>query len=390
MHTRLSFSPRGAYSLALLLALSIGAGLYYSQAVKAANSTPAAPPALAVEVAELQPQEIRTWTRFSGRLAPVESVQVKPLVGGTVQQVLFEEGQVVKAGAPLFVIDPRPHKAEEQRAQAQLATARSRAKLAGDELKRATQLFESKLISNSIYDAALSNQQVAQAEVMAAESALNRAQLNVEYAHIHAPIGGRIGRAEFTAGNVVETGPNAPVLTTIVADDRFYAEFNVNEQTYIQSVRRLQQRERMPVELTLADGGDKVYQGHIHAFDNRLDITSGTIRARAIFDNSDGLLTAGMYANVRLGSATTAAALLVPDRAIGTNQDKKFVYLVDEQNTVHYREVVLGDHYQSHRVVVKGLEAGARIAVNSLSHLRPNTQINPVPVATLNNQVAAQ
>jgi multidrug efflux system membrane fusion protein len=378
---------RRAYTFAAALIVAGAAALYYSQTVSAADPTPQAPPAPAVEVAELQPMEIRTWSRFSGRLIPVESAQIKPLVSGTIQQVLFSDGQQVRKGDPLFVIDPRSHQAEEQRAQAQLATARSRAKLEGDELQRAKQLFGSQLISQSIYDAALSAHQVAQADVQAAESALSRARLNLEYAHISAPISGRIGRAELTVGNVVEAGPNAPVLTTLVADDRFYAEFNVDEQAYLQSVRSLQQQQSMPVELSLADGA--VYLGKIHAFDNRLDIASGTIRARAIFDNTDGLLTAGMYANLKLGSASTTPALLVPERALGTNQDKKFVYVVDNNNTVQYREVQLGDHYQSHRVVEKGLAAGERIAVNSLAHLRPNAQINPVPVNTFNNQVAA-
>lgn len=394
MQSRFSSLVRRAYTFGAVVVVAGAVGLYYIQTVSASDPAPEAPPAPAVEVAELQPMEIRTWSRFSGRLIPVESAQIKPLVSGTIQQVLFSDGQLVRKGDVLFVIDPRPHQAEEQRAQAQLATARSRANLADDELQRAKQLHSTKLISQSIYDAAVSAHQVAQADVLAAESALSRARLNVEYAHISAPISGRIGRAELTVGNVVEAGPNAPVLTTLVADEQFYAEFNVDEQAYLQSVRSLQQQPRspqieqsMPVELSLADGA--IYYGKIHAFDNRLDIASGTIRARAIFDNTDGLLTAGMYANIKLGSASTTPTLLVPERALGTNQDKKFVYVVDDNNTVQYREVQLGDHYQSHRVVEKGLEAGERIAVNSLAHLRPNSPINPVPVTTLNNQVAA-
>jgi membrane fusion protein, multidrug efflux system len=402
MNSRISPLARKAYTFAAALVVIGAAGLYYIQTVNASDPAPQAQAAPAVEVAELQPMEIRTWTRFSGRLIPVESAQIKPLVSGAIQQVLFQDGQQVRKGDVLFVIDPRPHQAQEQRTQAQLATARSRAHLAGSELDRAKQLFGSQLISQSIYDAALSAHQVAQAEVQAAESALSQARLNLEYAHISAPISGRIGRAELTVGNVVEAGPNAPVLTTLVANDRFYAEFNVDEQAYLQSARSLQQQPgslqdqpgnlqqpSMPVELSLANGGGTVYHGKIHAFDNRLDIASGTIRARAIFDITDGLLTSGMYANLRLGSAATAPTLLVPERALGTNQDKKFVYVVDNNNTVQYREVQLGDHYQSHRVVEKGLAAGERVAVNSLAHLRPNTQINPVPVTTFTNQVAA-
>jgi multidrug efflux system membrane fusion protein len=382
-----TFVPQHAYKLILAAFLAAAAGAYFIGSANADDEAVAPPPAPSVEVTTLEPLEIRAWDHFSGRLTAVESAAIKPLVSGTIHQVLFKEGQLVKKGDPLFVIDPRPHQATLKRAEAQLATARSRAKLADDELKRAQQLVASKLVSQSVFDAAVSDSQVAQAAVLEAESALSQAKLNLEYAHITAPINGRVGRAELTVGNVVEAGANAPVLTAIVADDQLYAEFNVNEQTYIQSVRTSKHPQEMPVELTLAVDDSVTYQGHIHAFDNRLDTSSGTIRARAIFENTDGALTPGMYANVRLGSAQTNEALLIPERAIGTNQSKKFVYVIDQNNTVNYREVVLGDHYQSHRVVLKGVNAGERIAVNSLSHLRPSAVVTPVHVSTL-NQVA--
>src|SRR5690606_36555114 len=200
-----------------------------------------------------------------------------------------------------------------------------------DEFQRAEQLLASKLLSQSLYDSAASTLRVAQAEVREAESAVSQAKLNLEYAHVSAPVSGRISRAELTVGNVVEAGPNAPVLTTIVADDRFYAEFNVSEPLYIELVRAAQDPQAMPVELTLANDGRR-YRGHIHSFDNQLDTRSGTIRARALVANSDGALTAGMYATVRVGAAQTTEALLIPERAIGTNQNHKFVYVVDNDN----------------------------------------------------------
>lgn len=372
---------RKVFTYAAIAILTGIASVHYISGVVAA--TPAAvPPAPAVDVVVLQPQEIRTWAGFSGRLAPVESAAIKPLVSGTIQQVLFTEGQQVKKGQPLFVIDPRPHQASVQRAQAQLATAQSRAKLAQDELTRAEQLIGAKLVSQSVYDSALSAHQVAQADVKQADAALNQAKLDLEYAHISAPISGRVGRAELTAGNVVEAGVNAPVLTQIVANDKLYAEFNVDEATYVQLVRNTKDVQAMPVELSLA--GDKItgdkapgYEGHIYAFDNRLDTNSGTIRARAIFDNKDGALTAGMFANVRLGSAEKVQALLVPERAIGTNQSKKYVLVVDENNTANYREVILGDHYEGQRVIQVGVNAGEKIIVNGLSHVRPKSVVNP-------------
>ncbi len=351
-------------------------GFHYLTGVTAA--TPAAvPPAPSVDVVVMVPQEIRSWASFSGRLAPVESAAIKPLVSGTIQQVLFAEGQQVKKGQPLFVIDPRPHQASVQRAQAQLATAQSRARLAQDELNRAQQLIAAKLVSQSIYDAALSAHQVAQAEVKHAEAALTQAKLDLEYAHISAPISGRVGRAELTVGNVVEAGANAPLLTQIVANDTLYAEFNVDEATYIQFIRNTKNAQAMPVELTLASDSSVTYSGNISAFDNRLDTNSGTIRARAVFDNKDGALTAGMFANVRLGSAEKVQALLVPERAIGTNQSKKFVLVVDEQNTATYREITPGEHYLGQRVILAGVAAGDKVIVNGLSHVRPNTVVNP-------------
>jgi len=372
---------RKSFQLTLAAVLSGIAGFYYVTSANAA--APAAiPPAPAVDVVVVQPQDIRSWANFSGRLSPVESAAIKPLVSGTIQQVLFKDGQQVKKGQPLFVIDPRPHQASMQRAQAQLATAQSRAKLAHDELKRAQQLITAKLVSQSIYESALSADQVAQAAVQEGEAALSQAKLNLEYAHISAPINGRISRAELTVGNVVEAGPNAPQLAQIVANDKLYAEFNVDEGTYIQFVRNNKDAEKMPVELTLSSESSKsspnvVYKGYITSFDNRLDTTSGTIRARAVFDNSDGALTAGMFANVRLGSAEKVSALLVPDRAIGTNQSKKFVLVVDEKNVANYQEITLGDHYEGQRVILSGLTAGSKIIVNGLSHVRPNSVVNP-------------
>lgn len=378
---------RKTYLYALATILSGIAGIYYVTNAAVAATT-AVPPAPAVDVVVVKPQEIRSWASFSGRLSPVESATIKPLVSGTIQQVWFKDGQQVKKGQPLFVIDPRPHQASAERAQAQLATAQSRAKLAHDEFKRAQQLITAKLVSQSIYDAATSNDQVALAAVKEAEAALTQAKLNLEYAHISAPIAGRISRAELTIGNVVEAGANAPVLTQIVASDKLYAEFNVDEGTYIQFVRTTKNTQLMPVELTLASDSSVVYQGHIAAFDNRLDTSSGTIRARAVFDNNDGALTAGMFANVRLGSAEKASSLLVPERAIGTNQSKKFVLVVDEKNVANYHEVILGDQHQGQRVILAGVNAGDKVIVNGLSHVRPNSVVNPTVEKTA-VQVAA-
>ncbi|MBE0438707.1 MAG: efflux RND transporter periplasmic adaptor subunit [Gammaproteobacteria bacterium] len=341
----------------------------------------AAPPPPTVEVIEIKAEPIRVWSAFSGTLSAVDIAEIKAQVGGEITQVLFEDGQMVKKGQRLFVIDPRPYEAAYKRSQAQLASAQSRAKLAKDELDRSKKLVASKLVSESVYDAARNDYNVAIAAINEAESVLVQTKLNLDYAFVTAPFDGRISRAELTVGNIVQTAPNAPVLATIVANDKLYAEFNVDERTYIKAIRTEHDPKAMPVELTLAGDQDVVYHGKIHSFDNQLDRASGTIRARAIFDNTDGVLTPGMYANIRLGSASKIDALLIPQKAIGTNQDKKFVYIVDQTNTAVYREVNLGISYQDSRVVLSGLNVGDRVITNGIAHIRPNTVVNPLPLA---------
>lgn len=365
---------------ATLVVLSILAGFYYivfpHQGYSSDESTAKTPPARRVPVTALEPEAIRLWTRFAGRLTAVNTAEIKPRVSGEIQQVLFQDGQLVERGELLFVIDPRPYQAAVQQAKAQLASARSRATLAEDELTRASKLVERKLVSDSIYDAAKNEYQVASAMIREAESTVVRTELDLQYAHIKAPFSGRISRAELTVGNLVEAGSSAPVLASLVSNQQLYAEFNVDEQTYLQSIRTAHNTEVMPVELTLAND-DRIYSGTIHAFDNQLDISSGTIRARAIFDNTDGALTPGMYANVHLGAATEVDVLLIPVGAVATNQDKKFVYVVDEENIAAYREVTLGQYHKGQRVVLSGLQPGDRVVTNGLAHIRPGMPVDP-------------
>ena len=366
---------RPLLSAAVLFSLAVGT--YYTLTPISGHSDDSSnpmPPPTHVEVVELKVEPVRLWTRFSGRLTAVNSAEIKPQVSGEIQQVLFDDGQQVQQGEVLFIIDPRPYEAEVQQAQAQLTSARSRATLARDELDRARKLVERQLVSESVFDAANNEYRIANARIEEAESALVKAKLDLEYAHIKAPFTGLISRAELTVGNIVEAGSSAPVLATLVSNQQLYAEFNVDEQTYIRSMRQRGLVGQMPVQLTLADD-DKVYRGKIHAFDNRLDISTGTIRARAIFENTDGALTPGMYANVHLGAPKETNVMLLPTKAIGTNQDKKFVYIVDENNTVGYREVTLGEYHQGQRVIESGPESGSLVVVNGLSHIRPGMPV---------------
>ncbi|MCP8689163.1 efflux RND transporter periplasmic adaptor subunit [Marinobacterium sedimentorum] len=375
---------RGRIALVMTTAtmLVIGAaGFEYAQQSHAAGAQAQAQPvAPQVEVSTLQPESVNIWSEFSGRLAAVEVVQVRPRVSGSLDQVLFREGAQVKAGDPLYVIDPRPYAAAVASAKAALTSARSRVEFARVELDRVKGLEYRKVISKSQFDSVNNDYRVAQADLNAAQAALDLAQLDLEYAHIKAPTSGRISRSEVTRGNLVEGGANGPVLTTIVSSDRLYAEFDVDEQTYLNLVRNHSARP-LAVTLSLSGGDDAVYTGELHAFDNHLSTQTGTIRARALFDNPDGALIPGMFASVRIAAPVQGQALLIEQRALGTNQDQKYVYVVDENNVVTYRPVTLGAAVGERRLVLQGLNAGDKVMVNSLMRVMPGMSVTPVDKA---------
>ncbi|CAM2069075.1 Efflux RND transporter periplasmic adaptor subunit [Sulfidibacter corallicola] len=368
-----------SFTFLLFLAATAASIVFSARADESPEAPAPAPPPPQVQVETIEPQKIRIWHDFSGRLAAVDFVEIRPRVGGTITQVLFEEGSIVAKGDGLFVIDPRPYQAELDMAIAELESAKSRAHLAKDELSRLEGLLAKKAVSKSIYEAAQNDHKVAVAAIHGAEASIQRARLNLEYAHIHAPVSGRISRAEITQGNVIEAGPNAPVLATVVSNDSIYAEFDVSEQAYLKLARSNRQ-ETLPVRLTLGEDNETFYRGELVAFDNRIDTRSGTIRARALFANADGLLVPGMYAGVRVGEATEEEVLLVDDRAVGTNQDQKFVMVVDPNGLVTYREVRLGRFIDGRRLVLDGLKSGDRVMVNSLQRVRPGMTVEPLEI----------
>ncbi|WP_417457671.1 efflux RND transporter periplasmic adaptor subunit [Kordiimonas sp.] len=365
-------------AVAALLATAVvgGFGAYHFNDVQADEAPVAAAPAAPeVEVTAIQPEELRQWREFSGRLTAVDYVEIRPRVGGTIHKVAFADGDYVKKGDLLFVIDPRPFEAAVARAEADIASAKSQLILTEAELKRAAELVESSFVSKSAYDKRKNDQEVALATLKSAEAQLTTAKLNLDYAHVTAPVSGIVSRAEITVGNLIETGAAAPVLTTIVSNDELYAEFNVDERTYIAAKRQASKGGSMPVVMTLSGDASVSYEGELSSFDNRLDLRSGTIRARAVFQNTDGALTPGMFADIRLGSPAKEEVLVVSDKAVGTDQDKKFVYTVNSDNIVEYREVKLGRSVGGGRVVLSGLEAGERVIVNGLQRVRPNIQV---------------
>lgn len=370
------------FSTALVLAVGAGGfGILSDRATADAAAAPSEPAALPVAVAVMEESAIRLWSDFSARLQAVDEVELRPEVSGRVVEVRFEDGEPVAAGDVLFVIDPRLYQAAAALAEADLAAARERSALADKELKRARALGETKAISKRMIDESQSGYGVALSEVKAAEARLAQARIDLDHAYVKAPIAGRVGRAEITAGNLVQAGPNAPVLTTIVSSSGIYADFEVDENTYLKHVHGVAKdvaaERNIPVRLRVGGLEDPLVEGRIHTFDNRIDSTTGTIRARALFENPAGTLLPGMFAQVLLGSATEQRAILVPEHAVQTDQDRKYVYVVGDDNRAAYRELGLGASVSGRRVVTSGLGVGEEVIVGNILAVRANTLVTP-------------
>ncbi len=377
------FTPRKQLSVALgslaLVSATVGIGLAYGPAsgpVRTAQAANAPAPAMEINVATVVSQAITNWQSYSGRLEAIDRVDVRPLVPGTIVAVHFQDGAIVKKGDPLFTIDPRPYQAEVDRVTAQLAAARARATYTSDDATRAIRLLADNAIAKRDYDEKQNAAREAVAGVKAAEAALETAQINLGYTRVLAPVAGRVSRAELTVGNVVSAGASAPVLTTLVSVSPIYASFDVDEQTYLQYLGR-DRNEPAPVEIGLANEAGYSRHGIITSVDNRLDTSSGTIRVRATIENADAALVPGLYARVKVGDSQAHPAILIDDVAVGTDQDKKYVLVVDGDNKVEYRAVQLGALHGKLREVTAGLKAGERVIVNGMMHVRPSDIVRP-------------
>ncbi|MGY2491377.1 efflux RND transporter periplasmic adaptor subunit [Cupriavidus sp. CP313] len=372
--------------IAIAIVAILGAGVATSvlrpwHGGEAQATTP--PPAPAVEVAAAVGQTITEWDEFSGRLEAVDRVEIRPRVSGTIETVHFRDGSIVKKGDPLFTIDPWPYAAEVARAEAALAAAQVRASHAQTEKARAQRLLDDNAISRREFDERVNAASETLADMHGAQAALEAARLNLGYTRIVAPVAGKVSRAEITVGNLVAAGAAAPPLTTVVSVSPVYAAFEVDEQSYLRYTApgAAGGKDGLPVYLGLADEDGHPHKGKIQSVDNRLDPRSGTIRVRAVFDNEDGRLLPGLYSKVRLGGGAPHPAVLVNDRAIGTDQGKKFVLVADKANKLAYREVELGSTYEGLRVIRKGLEPGETIVVNGLQRVRPGDTVVPKSVA---------
>ncbi|MDL2339571.1 MAG: efflux RND transporter periplasmic adaptor subunit [Pseudomonadota bacterium] len=339
-----------------------------------AGGPPGAPP---VSVAPAVQRTVTDIEEFTGRLEAPRSVEVRPRIGGTIDQVHFRDGARVAQGAMLFTIDPKPFEAELARAQSQLTAARSRAGLASSELARAKKLLDAKAVSAQEFDQLTSGAATSGADIAAAEAALRVAQLNLGYTRVRAPMAGQLSRAIITEGNLVN---DQSVLTTLVATQTVYAYFDGSEQTFLR-LRKGAPGQQL-VRMGLADEAGFPHEGKVDFVDNQLNPQTGSIRMRAVFDNARGEFTPGLFARLQLAGGAAYPAVMTPERAIGTDQSKKLVFVIGEGNVAQAREVHLGTLIDGMRVVTSGLKAGDLVVVDGLQRVRPGAPVQPIKVET--------
>ena len=370
-----STTPR-ALTLALAAALSVMLAGCGSQAAEKSG-----PPPADVNVAPVVSKNVRQWDEFTGRIAAVETVELRPRVSGYIERVAFKEGQEVKKGDLLFVIDQRPYQAQLAQAQAQLERARSDAKLAHSQNASAEALSAAKAISREDFDARHAASDSGDAAVRAAEAAVTAARLNLQFTEVRAPIAGRIGRAFVTAGNLAQT--DTTLLTTLVSLDPMYVYFDTDEQSYLRYEDQAKSGREggNPVRVGLANEAGFPHDGTLDFIDNQVDPNTGTIRARAVLPNTDRLLTPGLFARVQLQGTDEFSALLVSDKAILTDQDRKYVYVLGADSTAQRHDVALGGNVDGLRVVTSGLAATDRVVVDGLQKVFfPGMPLKPTPV----------
>jgi len=344
----------------------------------------AAPPP--VTVAQPVKRTVTDWDEFTGRFEAMEEVQVRARVGGFVTSVEFRDGAFVRAGDLLYVIDSRPFEAIALQADGQLSDARAKAELAKRELDRALTLVQTNAVSESIVDQRRQTLQAAHAAEQQAEGALKAAQLNIEFSHVLAPMAGRVSRHLVSVGNLVQGSDNASgtLLTSIVSLDPIYIYFDVDEATYLRNNklwfegRRPSSRDTPnPVQVTLTGETKPSHDGKMDFLDNRLDLSTGTLRSRAIIPNKDLSILPGQFGRVRLIGSAPYEALLLPDVAIATDQSRKIVFVVKDDNTVEAKAVTLGPLDEGLRVIREGLKAEDRVIVDGIQRARVGAKVTP-------------
>lgn len=324
-----------------------------------------------VSVAQVVKKSITEWDDYSGHVEAVESAEIRARVAGHLIKVHYREGGLVKTGQLLFTIDDREYAAAADAARANLARADSRLMLARQELTRAESLIAARAVSQGELESRQVEFQQAEADKLSAKAGLAQAELNLGFTRVRAPFAGRAGEALVNPGNLVT--PNESLLTTLVSVDPIYVTFTGDERAYLryQELARTGDRESSrdapnPVLVGLANEEGYPHKGEMDFVDNAIDPDSGTIRARAVLPNPDGVFTPGLFARVRLLGGSLTDALLIHDQAVLTDQDRRFVYIVGEGNTAERRDVKLGAHVEGLRVVESGLAPGDKVIVNGM------------------------
>ncbi|HGK7368048.1 TPA: efflux RND transporter periplasmic adaptor subunit [Enterobacter kobei] len=349
----------------------------------------AAPPAPAVNAADVVVKSISQWDSFNGRIEAVESVQLRPRVSGYIDKVNFTDGQEVKKGEVLFTIDDRTYRAALEQAQATLERAKTQASLARSEANRTDKLINTNLVSREEWEQRRAAAIQAQADIRAAQAAVDAAQLNLDFTKVTAPIDGRASRALITSGNLVTAGDSASVLTTLVSQKTVYVYFDVDESTYLhyQNLARSGQgassnHTALPVEIGLAGEEGYPHQGKVDFLDNQLAPSTGTIRMRALLDNAQRQFTPGLFARVRLPGSAEFQATLIEDKAVLTDQDRKYVYIVDKEGKAQRRDITPGRLADGLRIVQQGLKPGDKVIVDGLQKVfMPGMPVNAKTVA---------
>lgn len=386
---KLSNKSRVLFAVAVIALLGAGGGLFLAgnDRAKAEASADKTPPATPVSVAKVSERDTAIWDEFSGRLEAIEQVEVRSRVAGAIQEIRFREGALVQKDDVLVVIDPALYAAEVARAEAQVAAAQAKLVFTRSDYQRGQQLSGSQTISQRDQDNRVNAYREAEANLKAAQATLKTAQLNLGYTEVRAPVTGRVGKREITVGNLIAAGPGSPLLTTIVSTSPIYASFNADEQVVLRALNALGKDDaasktgRIPVKMGTATSEGLPFEGHMQLIDNQVDPRSGTVRVRAIFDNEDGHLIPGQFVRLQMGQPKAERAMMVNERAVGTDQNKKYVMVVNKENKAEYREVTLGVAVDGLRMVTSGLKPGEQIVVKGLQRVRPGAAVAPQLVA---------
>jgi RND family efflux transporter MFP subunit len=365
---------------------SVVTGLVLLAGCGKAGSKSAAPITPSVSIAQPIPRTVNEWDEFTGRLASPENVEVRARVSGYIDKIHFKEGSDVKQGDLLVTIDQRPYQAAVDRLIAERGAARARAELARAEAKRGEGLAATKAISTDTYETRLKTAVEAEEAVHSAEAALKSAQLDLEFTEVRAPVSGRISNARVTAGNLVTGGStaNTTLLTTIVSLDPLYCYFEADEASALRYRQLHREGKRtsalftpIPAEMALGNELGFPHKGMVDFVDNQINPATGTIRARAVFANSDKLMAPGFFARVRIPGVGEYDAVLIRDSAISSDQGRLFVLTVDDKNKTVYRPIKIGPIVDGLRVVREGLNANDRVIVSGLMSARPGVPVQP-------------